>query len=283
MAETERPKTPQAKDESRRKFLKNSGLVAGGLIGGGLLGSLVTSQVKKPADTGNKDTAAKDDNHDMDARTFFSRTDDFETLSAATERLYPKDKNGPGAIELSVPYFIDRQLAGDWGSNAHAYMKGPFPQNQEAAYYEDLDRNQKNQGPNADTQTAAPTPRYQTRMNRGEIFREGIKTMQDQASSKHDKKFAELEGEQMDAILTDLEEGKIRMNGIHSTAFFNLLLQTTIEGAYADPVYGGNRNMAGWKMKEYPGPRMGYLGQIEDEEFAVMKQESLRDYQDMWG
>jgi len=32
-------------------------------------------------------------------------------------------------------------------------------------------------------------------------------------------------------------------------------------------------------MKEYPGPRMSYLDQIEEEEFIVMEQESLRDYQ----
>ncbi|GKV70167.1 oxidoreductase [Sporosarcina sp. NCCP-2716] len=280
MAETQDPKKPGS-NMSRRNFLKNTGLVAGGLIGGGLFGGLITNQMKKPANNGKKPAATA--NHDMDARTFFSRTDDFETLSAATERLYPEDKNGPGAIALSVPYFIDRQLAGDWGSNAHEYMKGPFPQNQESAYYENQSKDQNKQGPNADVQTPTPTPRYQTRMNRGEIFREGVKTLQDVANTKHKKKFAELEGEQMDAILTDFEEGKIRMNGIDSIAFFNLLLQTTVEGAYADPVYGGNRDMAGWKMKEYPGPRMGYLGQIEDEEFAVMKQESLRDYQDMWG
>ncbi|WP_432353067.1 gluconate 2-dehydrogenase subunit 3 family protein [Sporosarcina sp. A2] len=283
MSETQDPKNAQGKKGmSRRNFMKNTGLLAGGLVGGGLFGGLITNQMnKKPA---NDKKPAKSDNKDMEARTFFSKSDDFETLSAATERLFPEDKLGPGAIGLGVPYFIDRQLAGEWGSNAKEYMKGPFPQNQEAAYYENMSTDQSKSGPNAVTQVSAPTPRYQTRMNRGEVFREGIKTLQDTATSKYkDKKFFELEGEQMDEILTQLQDGKIPMNGIHSTAFFNLLLQTTIEGAYADPVYGGNRDMAGWKMKEFPGPRMGYLGQIEDEEFAVMKQESLRDYQEMWG
>jgi len=35
--------------------------------------------------------------------------------------------------------------------------------------------------------------------------------------------------------------------------FFNALLQITMEGFFADPMYGGNRNMAGWKMVGYPG------------------------------
>ena len=53
----------------------------------------------------------------------------------------------------------------------------------------------------------------------------------------------------------------------------------TIEGAYADPVYGGNKDMMGWKMKEYPGPRLGYLEEIDKEEFILKEPESLRDYQ----
>ncbi|MDW0110569.1 gluconate 2-dehydrogenase subunit 3 family protein [Sporosarcina aquimarina] len=280
MAETQEPKGTKKSGMSRRNFLKNSGLVAGGIVGGGLFGGLIGSQMKKPKE---EKKAAKETTNDAEARTFFSRSEDFETLSAAVERLYPEDKIGPGAIGLGVPYFIDRQLASDWGSNAKEYMKGPFPQNQEAAYYENLNTDQNKQGPNSVTQVAAPSPRYQTRMNRGEIFREGIKVLQESAQSNHKKKFFELEGEQMDEILTKMQEGKVRMNGIHSTVFFSLLLKTTIEGAYSDPVYGGNRDMAGWKMVEYPGPRMGYLGQIEDDEFAVMKQESLRDYQEMWG
>ena len=27
---------------------------------------------------------------------------------------------------------------------------------------------------------------------------------------------------------------------------------------FADPMYGGNRNAAGWRLIGYPGPRFGY-------------------------
>ena len=40
--------------------------------------------------------------------------------------------------------------------------------------------------------------------------------------------------------------------------FFSLLLNNTREGFFADPIYGGNRDMVGWKMIGYPGARYDY-------------------------
>ena len=45
--------------------------------------------------------------------------------------------------------------------------------------------------------------------------------------------------------------------------FFNALLQITMEGFFADPMYGGNRNMAGWKMVGYPGLPATYREEIK--------------------
>src|SRR5699024_2964265 len=181
-----------------------------------------------------------------DARMFFKRREDFETLSAATERIFPEDDNGPGAIELGVPYFIDKQLAGSWGTNAKAYMHDPFRQNQQVKDYQHKDTRQDKSGANTSTKAPTPTPRYQTRLNRSE--------------------------EDQDEILQNFESGEIEMEAISSKTFFNILLQMTIEGAYADPVYGGNKNMMGWQMKEYPGPRMAYINDIDADEFIKMDQ-----------
>jgi gluconate 2-dehydrogenase gamma chain len=41
-------------------------------------------------------------------------------------------------------------------------------------------------------------------------------------------------------------------------ALFELLLQNTMEEFFADPIYGGNRDMAGWKMIGLPGYRYDY-------------------------
>lgn len=273
------PREPEKNTDgmSRRNFLKNSGLVAGGLVGGTLLGGLVTNPFQK----GEKKPFSPTENavQNYEARTFFSRNEDFDVLSAATERLFPETDVGPGAITLGVPYFIDRQLSSEWGTNAYDYMTGPFPHIVEVAEYEEDDTNQLTQGAGSNVKVPTPTPRYQTRMKRAALFTEGIHALERTAKNQFDAKFIDLTDEQQDEILQLFESGEAEMNGVSSKTFFNLLLTTTIEGAYADPVYGGNRDMAAWRMKEYPGPRMSYLEDIEKTDFIVMEPESLRNYQ----
>ncbi|WP_040225119.1 gluconate 2-dehydrogenase subunit 3 family protein [Bhargavaea cecembensis] len=284
MAEPNDTQTPGKGGVDRRTFLKNSGLLAGGLIGGGLLGSLITNEVKDN-DSGTKGGSTGDDggtDHLADARIFFNRQEDFEVLAAATERIFPEDKNGPGAIKLGVPYFIDRQLAGEWGLNAREYMKGPFLNIPEANQYEDMSltsEGRDEQGPSGDTLNPLPTPRYQTRMTRAEMFVVGVRAIDQAAREKFDKGFKSLEPEQQDEILTHFDKDEAKMPGVSSSTFFNLLAQTTLEGAYSDPVYGGNRNMDGWRMMEYPGPRASYADQIEPDEFIVLEPQGLTDYQ----
>jgi len=41
------------------------------------------------------------------------------------------------------------------------------------------------------------------------------------------------------------------------------LLQDTRQGFFADPIYGGNRDMAAWKMIGFPGARYDYRDWIE--------------------
>ena len=102
-------------DISRRKFLKNSGLVAGGLVGGSLFGGLLTNRFDKKEES--KVVEDKETSMDsLDARQFFTREHDFRILMASTEQIFPEDEHGPGAIQLGVPYYIDKQLAGRWGS-----------------------------------------------------------------------------------------------------------------------------------------------------------------------
>src|SRR5699024_1150310 len=261
---------------SRRNFLKNSGLVAGGVVGGSLFGGLITNQFSK--DNKNEDTS-NETPVTFEARTFFNRNEDFAVLSAATVRIFPENDNGPGAIELGVPYFIDRQCAGDWGKNAHDYMQGPFPVIEVTENYEENKKSVDKVTPGTVVTVPSNTPRYQTKMTRGVLFLEGIRAMEKQSQDKFDEGFAQLEAEQQDEILQLFEAGGIDVSGVDSAQFFGLLRQTVIEGVYADPVYGGNRNMDGWRMKGFPGPRMAYYDQIDAEDFIEMEPEPLRAYQ----
>ena len=49
-----------------------------------------------------------------------------------------------------------------------------------------------------------------------------------------------------------MEEGKAAFDNF-KRAVLQRLLQITMEGFFADPIYGGNRNMAAWQMVGYPG------------------------------
>jgi gluconate 2-dehydrogenase gamma chain len=46
--------------------------------------------------------------------------------------------------------------------------------------------------------------------------------------------------------------------GFSTRQFFELILQNTMEGFFADPLYGGNRDMVSWKMIGFPGARYDY-------------------------
>lgn len=116
-------------------------------------------------------------------------------------------------------------------------------------------------------------------MTRGEIFRQGIAKLNEEAQTRYGKGFAELDGEQMDTILTAFQKNEVEMKGVTSEFFFKLLRQATLEGAYADPIYNGNVNMDGWRMKGFPGHQMAYINVIEDEKFQVIEPKSISSMQ----
>jgi gluconate 2-dehydrogenase gamma chain len=47
---------------------------------------------------------------------------------ALVDTLIPKDDVGPGGVEVGVPIFLDRELAGAYGRGARMYLDGPFGQ-----------------------------------------------------------------------------------------------------------------------------------------------------------
>ncbi|WP_040287464.1 gluconate 2-dehydrogenase subunit 3 family protein [Sporosarcina koreensis] len=244
------------KNLSRREFLKTSGIAAGTLVGGGLIGGLVGYNAKstdtKPAEPSGG--GGKDDFRINRGLMFFQNPAEFKVLAHATERIFPEDDLGPGAMGLGVPYFIDNQLAGNYGSNSREYMQGPFYKGE-------------------------PTQGYQTPLTRAELYRAGIAVMQEEANKRFDKDFTEIEDEQKDEILTDLQKNKIPMKGTDSSFFFKLLRSATLEGAYADPIYNGNVDMAAWKMKDFPGHQMSYINEIEDEDFKKIEPKSISSMQ----
>ncbi|MFK2825957.1 gluconate 2-dehydrogenase subunit 3 family protein [Bacillus sp. B190/17] len=242
---------------TRREFIRKGSYVAGGAIGGGILGGLITQQVVKP-NTANKGKnngghGTANEGRYTQALMHFSNPEDFQTLSQAAERIFPADKTGPGAIDLDVPYYIDHQLAGAWGNNARDFMLGPFY-------------------PGVETQG------FQSHLKRKEIFNQGIAKIREFSQKKYKKSFKELTDKEQDEVLTAFEKGQVPMGGVTSSDFFTLLRIAVLEGVYADPLYGGNRDMAGWKMKGFPGSQMSYLDKIEAKDFLEIEPNSLHSH-----
>ena len=66
-----------------------------------------------------------------------------------------------------------------------------------------------------------------------------------------------------DAYLKSLESGAHDLDGVPSAVFFDMLLKMTIEGFFSDPVYGGNRDMAAWRMIGFPGAYADYFETVD--------------------
>ena len=76
--------------------------------------------------------------------------------------------------------------------------------------------------------------------------------------------FADLVPEAQDALLHELQDGKLDSDDFPGAAFFEMLHQNTIEGFFADPIYGGNRGFAGWNLIGYPGTRYDWRPWVHD-------------------
>jgi gluconate 2-dehydrogenase gamma chain len=156
---------------------------------------------------------------------------------AAADTIIPADPLSPSGSDCGVANFIDRQLAGAYGTGARLYRQGPFPKGK-------------------------PEQGYQLSLNPREFFRAGVASANEFTRKAWAKDFDRLNEEQRIAALKTMEEGKAEFTGFGSAMFFNALLQITMEGFFADPIYGGNRDMASWKMVGYPGLPATYRNDI---------------------
>jgi gluconate 2-dehydrogenase gamma chain len=170
----------------------------------------------------------------------YFQASEWRFLQAAVDRLIPEDANGPGALKAGVAEFIDRQMETPYGHGKLWYMQGPF--------HTDL----------------PPELGYQMNLAPRDVYRHGIKACNDWCEKRHDGTvFADLDTATQDAVLTQLEHGKIEFDALPAQTFFSFLLTHSKEGFFADPIYGGNKDMAGWKMVGFPGARADFMDWID--------------------
>lgn len=243
---------------SRRRFLA-TGASTGAVVGMEALTAAAHAQ-EATLTTGMQEMPEMDEDTSAasDGFVHFSPPD-ATVIAAAAARMIPTDENGPGATEAGVVYFIDRQLAKEQkGYTGPIYNQGPFLQ-------------------------GTSTQGDQSALSIADRFRLGIGGMNAYANELYGDSFPDLSADQQDRILRDMEQGipetfdgtsiqnfppvytgsgteeiqAAGQAGVGADAFFSLLLQYVQAGFFADPVHGGNRGMAGWKLIGFPGAQHG--------------------------
>lgn len=160
-------------------------------------------------------------------------------FSATADAMIPADALSPSGTECGIPVFIDRQLASAWGAGARMYRAGPFHQ-------------------------GLPEQGYQLPLTPHDFFAAGVQAANSWSHKTYGKAFDHLTPEQRVEALTAMEEGKAEFQDFDAQDFFQRLLALTMEGFFSDPIYGGNRGKASWRMLGFPGLPATYADKIEE-------------------
>jgi gluconate 2-dehydrogenase gamma chain len=87
-----------------------------------------------------------------------------------------------------------------------------------------------------------------------DFYRRGLASLDAFCRKSHNQRFVELDAARQDAVIGALEQGKAtQFTWPSAQAFFNTVRTHTMEGMFADPVYGGNKDFAGWLLIGFPG------------------------------
>jgi len=92
-----------------------------------------------------------------------------------------------------------------------------------------------------------------------DFYRRGLAQLDAYCGKTYNQPFVKLSAAQQDEVIGTLEQGKAsEFEFPTAQAFFNTLRTHTMEGMFADPVYGGNKDFAGWKLVGFPGTQLYY-------------------------
>lgn len=150
-------------------------------------------------------------------------------VEALVNHMCPKDALSPSGVDMGLNVYFDRTLGGEWGQGHRLYSKGPF-------------------------RKGTPNQGYQLGLTPAELFRAGTEGVLQYCAGRYGKAFEALPVADKEAVLVGLQRGTIALpNGVPAATYFAQVYQLFVEGMFADPIYGGNRQKAGWKMINYPG------------------------------
>ena len=92
-----------------------------------------------------------------------------------------------------------------------------------------------------------------------DFYRRGLMHLDAYSRKTHNAPFAKLPAAQQDQVIAALEQGKdTGFTWPSAQVFFNTVRNHTMEGMFADPIYGGNKDFAGWRLIGFPGAQPAF-------------------------
>lgn len=88
-------------------------------------------------------------------------------------------------------------------------------------------------------------------------YHEGLRALQRYSRSKFGKHFVDLAAAEQDRVLGEFEAG-VPDSFAQAAEFFETLRYHVLEGVFCEPQYGGNKDMTGWRLVDFPGQQFGY-------------------------
>src|SRR6266700_6673125 len=87
-----------------------------------------------------------------------------------------------------------------------------------------------------------------------DFYRRGLAQLDAYCRKTYNEPFVGLSATRQDEVITALDEGKAGgFTCPTAQEVFNTIRTHTMEGMFADPIYGGNKDFAGWRLVGFPG------------------------------
>ena len=212
-------------DVGRRQFLGGAG-VAGAAAAAHALAPAAPAAAQTPAQAA---PPSNEQPQQQPAGYTYFKPQEVLFIEAVVDHMVPKDELTPSGTDIGIATYIDRALAGSWGKGDRLYMQGPWT------------RGTANQG-------------YQLPLTPAALYRAGIEGANAYCRKAYGQTFDRCSAEQKETFLRELSGGKITLaGGLSGRSFFSVLYENVMEGMFADPIYGGNRDKICWKMIGFPG------------------------------
>jgi len=282
--EKERP--PRTNGMDRRAFVRTGAGVITASATGLVVGCSFDDASKEPDETAR----IEPESHSMVPETpahvpepvalqTFTRHE-AATVDMLTAHILPGSPDDPGAREAGVVTYIDLMLATNEGFAEETYRAGPFaqvdggddhpvgsPQATPGASPVASPMASPAASPLAQEYDAVIVPvdligryGYQSVLSPRETYRAGIDALDRYCQREYGHDFVDLGHDQREQVIGDMARDAIGNFDARMSAqsFFQVLRRHTAEGMFSDPVYGGNRNMVGWKLVGYLGAQRAY-------------------------